>query len=349
MMSTLIVASVGVLMVYTASRSQYGLHYLDRQALFTVIGVGVMVLMASVDYHRFEDLGYLAYGAVLLGLVGVFAVGHKAKGSTRWFQIGPFQLQPSEFAALALILAVATYCSRHQDEGLNAPRVASLLLMAAVPVVLVIKQPDLGSAIVMVIAFGAILLVAGLRLRYLLVLAALAALAVYLVLGLGILHHYQSDRIHSFLNQNVGNTGAAYQLHQSKIAIGSGGLTGKGIGHGPQTNLGYVPEQTTDFIFTAVGEQLGFLGAGALLAMLAVILWRITRIAQLARDTYGRLICAGVLGLIGFSVFQNAGMTMGIMPITGIPLPFVSYGGSATLAFFAAVGLSLNVGMRRYT
>ncbi|MGH9128387.1 MAG: rod shape-determining protein RodA [Acidimicrobiales bacterium] len=347
--ATLTVSAVGVLMVYTATRSTYAQYYLDRQGIWTLIGVGAMVLVASVDYHRFEDVGYVLYGAVLLGLVGVFVVGHNALGSTRWFQIGPLQLQPSAFAAIALILAVATYCSRRQEEGLNAGRVAALLVMLAVPTVLVIKQPDLGSAIVMVIAFGAILVVAGVKLRYLAAVAVLGGLAVFLVLDLGILHHYQSGRLSSFLHQSAGTNKAAYQINQSKITIGSGGFFGKGIGHGSQTNLGYVPEQYTDFIFTAVGEQLGFVGTASLLALFAVILWRILRTAQLAKDHFGRLVCAGVLGLIGFSVFQNAGMTMGIMPITGIPLPFVSYGGSSTIAFFAAIGLTLNVGMRRYT
>lgn len=347
--STLVVSAIGVLMVYTATRSEYQQYYLDRQGVWTVIGVAVMVLAATVDYRRLEELGYYFYGAVLLGLVGVFAVGDSAQGSTRWFQIGPFQLQPSAFAALALILTVAAYCSRHQDEGLDAPKVATLLLIAAIPAVLVVEQPDLGSAIVMVIAFGAILVVAGLRLRYLLVLGTVAAMGVFLVLELGILHSYQLSRIASVFHQSRSTGTVAYQLQQSKIAIGSGGVTGKGIGHGSQTNGGYVPEQYTDFIFTAVAEQLGFVGAATLLALFGVILWRIMRTAQLAKDHYGRLLCAGVLGLIGFSVFQNAGMTMGIMPITGIPLPFVSYGGSATIAFFAAIGLTLNVGMRRYT
>lgn len=347
--STLIVSAIGVLMVYTATRSVYSQRFLDRQGLWTVIGVAAMVLVASVDYHNFEELGYFLYGAVLLGLVGVFVVGNSALGATRWFQIGPLQLQPSAFAALALILAVAAYCSRRQEEGLDAARVATLLLLLAIPTVLVIKQPDLGSGIVMVMAFGAILVVAGVRLRYLLVVAGLGAVAVFLVLQLGILHGYQANRLSSFLHPNVNTGKVAYQLNQSKITIGSGGLFGKGIGRGSQTNLGYVPEQYTDFIFTAVAEQLGFLGAATLLALFGVILWRILRTAQLAKDQYGRLICAGVLGLIGFSVFQNAGMTMGIMPITGIPLPFVSYGGSATIAFFAAIGLTLNVGMRRYT
>ncbi len=347
--TTLTVSAIGVLMVYTATRSQYSQYYLDRQGLWDLIGVAAMVIVASVDYHRFEDLAYLLYGALLLALVVVFGLGHSALGSTRWFQIGPFQLQPSAFAALVLILAVATYCARRQEEGLNASRIAALLVVLAVPTVLVIEQPDLGSGIVMVIAFGAILVVAGVKLRYLLAVGAVGILAVFLVLDLGILHSYQASRISVLFNPNKGTGSVAYQLNQSKIAIGSGGAFGKGIGRGSQTNLGYVPEQSNDFIFTAVGEQLGFLGSASLLALFAVMLWRVLRIAQLAKDNFGRLVCAGVLGLVGFSVFQNAGMTMGLMPITGIPLPFVSYGGSATIAFFVAIGLTLNVGMRRYT
>lgn len=345
--ATLTVSAIGVLMVYTATRTQYGHHFLDRQAVWTLMGVAVMALVASVDYRRFEDMGYVVYGAVGLSLLAVFAVGRSALGSTRWFQIGPLQLQPSAFAALALILAASAYCCRHEKDGLDAKRVTILLAMAAVPALLVIKQPDLGSGIVMVVAFGAILVVAGVRARYLAVVVALGALAVFLVLDLGVLKSYQAARITALFHP-TGNSSAAYTLQQSKIAIGSGGLLGKGIGGGSQTNLGYVPEQYTDFIFTAVGEQLGFVGAASLLGLFAVILWRVLRAARVARDQYGRLLCAGVLGLVGFSVFQNAAMTMGIMPITGIPLPFVSYGGSATIAFFASIGLALNVGMRRY-
>jgi rod shape determining protein RodA len=187
-------------------------------------------------------------------------------------------------------------------------------------------------------------------------LALLAVLGIVAVVQLGVLKQYQVNRLTSFVHQTpAGQTSQAspgqtstYNLAQSKIAIGSGGVSGKGLFNGSQTNLNYVPEQQTDFIFTAVGEQLGFLGAATLLAFFAIILWRILRIAQTARDTLGTLLCGGVLALIGLSVFQNAGMTMGIMPITGIPLPFMSYGGSATIAFFAAIGIALNVGMRRF-
>ncbi|MGH9065531.1 MAG: rod shape-determining protein RodA [Acidimicrobiales bacterium] len=351
--TTLAVSALGVLMVYTATRAQLiqqGLsphHFLDRQAVWTLLGVGVMLVLAAVDYHRFEELGYVAYGALLLALLGVYVVGRSALGSQRWYQLGPVQLQPSAFAALALILAVAAYCHRHQEAGLTARRVGALVVMALVPTVLVVKQPDLGSGIVMVVTFIAMLVVAGVRIRYLVALAVLGLVGIVAVVSLGMLKSYQTNRLTTFLHPSA--TGAAgYNLRQSKIAIGSGSLTGKGLFDAPQTNLGYVPEQYTDFIFTAVGEQLGFAGAASLLALFALMLWRILRAAQMAKDQYGRLLCAGVLGLVAFSVFQNAGMTMGLMPITGIPLPFVSYGGSATIAFFAGIGLVLNVAMRRH-
>lgn len=351
--ATLTVSALGVLMVYSATRSQL-LHngespqyWLKRQALWSLLGVLVMVGVVLVDYHRLEELGYLFYGAVLAGLLAVFAVGRSALGAQRWFQIGPIQLQPSAFAVLGVVLAVAAYCHRHQEAGLTPRRVAALVALGAVPALLVIKQPDLGSGIVILVTLSVMLVISGVRARYLTALAALAVVAVVAVVSLGLLKSFQTQRLTTFLNPNA-NTSAAYNLRESKIAVAAGGVAGKGLFKGSQTDLGYVPEQFTDFIFTAVGEQLGFAGAASLLGLFGLMVWRLLRAAQLARDHHGRLLCAGVLALIAFSVFQSVGMTIGIMPITGIPLPFVSYGGSATVAFFAAIGLALNVNMRRY-
>ncbi|MGH9069318.1 MAG: rod shape-determining protein RodA [Acidimicrobiales bacterium] len=348
---TLTVSALGVLMVYSATRAQLvhqgsnPLHYLERQAVYSLLGLAVMVVIAAIDYHHFEVLGYAVLGLVVVGLLAVFAIGHSALGAQRWIQVGPVQIQPSAFAALALVLAVAAYCHRHREEGLTPRRVAALMVMAAIPAVLVVKQPDLGSAIIMVVVLIAMLVVAGVKARYLAILGVLGVVGIVAVLNLGLLKAYQVQRL-NFIHPTA-HTATAYTLKQSKIAIASGNLTGTGLFDGTQTNLGYVPEQYTDFIFTAVGEQLGFAGAASLLGLFAIMVWRLLRAAQMARDQYGRLLCAGVLAFVGFSVFQNAGMTMGIMPITGIPLPFVSYGGSATIAFFAAIGLALNVGMRR--
>jgi rod shape determining protein RodA len=368
--ATLAVAAMGVVMVYSATRGKLELagadprFYLKKQLIYAIIGLAVMVVVILVDYHHFEILGVLAYGAVLLGLLAVLSpIGSSALGSQRWFQVGSFQLQPSAFATLALILAMASYLRRRQG-AIMLRHVIVLLLMAGIPILLVYRQPDLGTAMVMAASLLVMMVVAGVKGRYLAALGLLAVLGIVAVVQLGVLKQYQINRLTSFVHQTpAGQTTPAaqggnnptnqsqqstYNLAQSKIAIGSGGTTGKGLFNGSQTNLNYVPEQQTDFIFTAVGEQLGFLGAASLLALFAIILWRILRIAQTARDNLGTLLCGGVLGLIGLSVFQNAGMTMGIMPITGIPLPFMSYGGSATIAFFAAIGIVLNVGMRRF-
>jgi rod shape determining protein RodA len=354
--STVAMATLGVVMVYYATRAKLvsqGVnphYYLDRQAVFVALGLAVMVLVASIDYHRFEEWTPYVYGVVVIGLLAVLSpAGKTSLGAARWFSIGSFQLQPSSFASLAIILVAAVYSARHLGD-LGPRRIAVLLGVGAIPILLVMKQPDLATGIIMSVCLFTILVVAGARVRYLLALALLAAGALALVVHFGVLKDYQVQRLTSFIDQGQGHSGqpAVYNLQQSKIAIANGGLTGEGLGRGTQTNLAYVPEQQTDFIFTAVGEELGFAGTGTVLAIFGLMVWRLLRAAQLARDQLGRLLCAGVFVLIAFSVFENAGMTMGIMPIAGIPLPFMSYGGSSTVIFFAAIGVALNVGMRRY-
>jgi rod shape determining protein RodA len=357
-LATIFVSTIGVVMVYTATRGSLLAQgedprtFLKKQGLFVVLGFVTMVVVAVVDYRRLEQLATLAYWLIVLALMGVFVVGSSAQGAARWFSIGPLQLQPSEFAVLALILAVAAYCARRDADGLAWRDVFRLLIMAGIPIVLVLLQPDLGTAIIMVIVLLVMLAVAGLPIRILVMLLVATALVALVAIEGGFLHHYQIARLTTFLNPSLHSNNpyvqsAIYNTQQAKIAIGSGGLFGSGIGHGAQTNLGYVPEQQTDFIFTAVAEQLGFIGSVGVLSLLGVIAWRVLHAAVVSRDTFGRLICAGLFAFIAFSVFQNAGMTMGIMPITGIPLPFMSYGGTAVLVFFGAVGLALSVGARR--
>ncbi len=358
--ATIFVALVGVVMVYTATRgsllaqSEDPKTYLKKQALFVVLGIIAMVVVAVVDYRRLEPLAMVIYALIVLALLGVFVVGSSAQGAARWFSVGPIQLQPSEFAVVAVILAVAAYCDRRTEEGLAWKDVFKLLILAAIPIVLVMGQPDLGTAIIMVIVLLVMLAVAGLPARILVMLIVAAVVVTFVAVESGFLHHYQIARFTSFLNPNSKSNNpyvqaAIYNGREAKQAIGAGGLFGSGIGHGAQTNLGYVPEQQTDFIFTAVAEQLGFVGAAGLLAMLGIIAWRILRAAGTSRDIFGRLVCTGLFTFVAFSVFQNSGMTMGIMPITGIPLPFVSYGGTAVLCFFTCVGLALSVGARRRT
>jgi rod shape determining protein RodA len=249
-------------------------------------------------------------------------------------------------------LAVAAYCDRRTEEGLAWKDVFKLLILAGIPIVLVMAQPDLGTAIIMVIVLLVMLAVAGLPARILVMLIVAACLVILGAVETGLLHPFQIARFTTFLHPNSTSSNpfvqsAKYNLQQAKSTIASGGFFGTGIGRGTQTNLGYVPEQQTDFIFTAVAEQLGFVGAAGLLTLLGIIAWRILRSAGTSRDIFGRLVCTGLFTFVAFSVFQNSGMTMGIMPITGIPLPFVSYGGTAVLCFFVCVGLALSVGARR--
>ena len=244
-----------------------------------------------------------------------------------------------------LIIAIATYCSR-RPEGLDFRDLVRLVLMAALPILLVFKQPDLGTAIVMTIILLVMLAVAGMPGRYLLLLVVGSVLLVLVALNLGLLQRYQIDRLTSFISPNGASQTSTYNVTEAKEAISHGGVFGRGLFKGAQTNLAYVPEQQTDFIFSAVGEQLGFVGSGVLLLVYGVLAWRVLRVTQLAKDTFGRLLCSGVFALLMFSVFENVGMNMGIMPVAGIPLPFLSYGGSAMIGFFAAIGIVTSVHYR---
>ena len=350
------ISCLGVAMVYSATRGPGGIEpfdtsFLKRQALFTVLGFGLMIATAVFDYRRFRDLAPLIYGATCALLVLVVSpLGSERKGTQAWFQLGPFQLQPSEITKIALIVGLAALAAQFRDE-LDERRLGALLLTAAVPLGLIMLQPDLGTALVMVAITAGILLVGGAEPKHFAAIVAVGVLGSAVVLNSDMLADYQRDRLTTFLNQGGDEAaqGEAYNLEQSIIAIGAGGPFGKGWGEGTQTRLNNVPEQHTDFIFTAVGEELGFAGAGTLLALFAIVAWRVWRTAQLARDDFGSLICVGVLCMLLFQVFENVGMTMGIMPITGIPLPLVSYGGSSTLATFVALGLVLNVHSRRFS
>jgi rod shape determining protein RodA len=275
-------------------------------------------------------------------------VGHPALGAERWYSAGGIQIQPSEFAVLFLILALATFCAR-RSEGLKMYDVMRILLMALVPLALIVKEPDLGTAIILVLIVSAMMVIAGVPPRFMALLAVLGSLGLAMAIYLDLLQKYQVDRFISFANQNSTNPDLArliYEVNNAKSAIGAGGLHGAGLFHGAQTVLGYVPEQWTDFIFTAIGEQLGFIGSTVVIALLAFIGYRMFVIGKNARDTMGRLLCIGVFIFFAFSVFENVGMTMGIMPVTGVPLPLLSYGGSAAVCFFVAGGMVLSVSRR---
>ncbi|MFN8016104.1 MAG: rod shape-determining protein RodA [Acidimicrobiia bacterium] len=352
--SVMALSMLGCLMIYSASRSRlksFGLsqtYYLERQVGFIIVGFIAMIVVMSVDYRKLRDISPLLYIGVISLLVLVLSpLGSTVNGTQGWFVLpGGFQLQPSEFSKFFLIIVLASYISQNEQFHLKA--LTRTLIVAVIPMALVLLQPDLGTAMVLGAITIGMLSVAGTKGRYLLALVAIAIVGVIGVLQLGVLKQYQINRLTVFVNQNADKGGSAYNLDQSKTAIGNGGLTGKGLFRGEQTNLNYVPEQHTDFIFTAIGEELGFLGSVTVLGLFGVITWRIWRISRAAPDSTGILICIGTVSMFVFHVFENVGMTMGIMPITGIPLPFVSYGGSAVILMFMSIGLINNIYMHRF-
>jgi rod shape determining protein RodA len=351
--SALAVSAIGAMMVFSSTRGtdpdSYDTSYLRKQLIFIAVGVVAMVLVTLVDYRRLRDFAPVIHGATLLLLVLVISpLGSERRGSQAWFQLGSFQLQPAELAKVGVILTLAAALAR-AEVPLRLRVVFGALAIVGVPTALILAQPDLGSALVFVAITMGVLLIAGARPRHIVVLTALGVVAVVGVLTSDVLEDYQRDRLTTFLDADGEDLqGEAYNSDQSKAAIASGGVSGKGYLEGTQTRLGFVPEQHTDFIFTAVGEELGFVGSSTVLGLLALICFRVLRTAQIAQDRLGTLICIGVLSMLVFQIFQNVGMTMGIMPITGIPLPFMSYGGSSVLASWLAVGVVLNVHMRRF-
>ena len=358
LLAMLVLIVSGLFMVYSATHQSLEAvdldpgTYLKRQATFASLGVVIVMLVASFDYRFLRIYAGMIYGAsiVLLLLVRT-PLGTTVKGSQRWFELFGFQLTPSELTKIALILMLATYLAelRRSSAELSLQHVYAATAIAAVPALLVFLQPDLGTSIVLVSILVGILVVAGARGRHLGILALTALVLIFGALQLGLVREYQIARITGFLDPQNDPQRTGWNRQQAEIAIGSGGLTGTGYLEGSQTNLDFVPEQHTDFIFTVVGEEFGFVGAIGMLLAFAVLLWRAFRIALLSKDPFGTYVAAGVASMFAIQIFVNVGMTIGIMPITGITLPFVSYGGSSLLTNAIAVGLLENIHMRRFT
>jgi len=356
---TVALAVVGMTMVYSSTRNGVGPNklpvaaprdhsFLIKQGGFVVVGVVAMAVVASVDYRKYRDWIIPAYVimCILVGLV-ISPLGHTSKGTQARFEFAGLQLQPSELAKVVLIVALASLLAAWRGD-IDLPRLAMALAVAGVPVALILLQPDLGTTMVFLAITVGAFVTSGVRGRYLMVLTVIAVVGVVLILQSSVLAQYQKDRLTTFLDTSHATASAAYNVSQSQTTIANGGIWGKGLFNGPQTQLGYVPEQQTDFVFTVMAEELGFAGAAALLGLYGVVIWRCWRAARLARDPLGTLVCVGVLALLVFQVFESVGMTMGIMPVTGIPLPFMSYGGSSTIACFIAIGLVLSVHMHRF-
>ena len=347
--------TVGGLLVWSATRQRELSLGLDPQAFLkkhiinAAIGLALGTAAALIDYSALRAYAPIVYGASCLGLLAVLSpLGSTINGAHSWIVLpAGFQIQPAEFAKLAIVVGMAMLLGEKRD-GEDRPRdgdVVTALALCALPMGLIMRQPDFGTTMVFIFVILGVLAVAGAPGRWIAGLLIAGAL-VGGVVAPHVLKDYQLNRFRVVANPSIDSKGVGYNTQQARIAIGSGGLTGKGLFHGSQTQGRFIPEQQTDFVFTVAGEELGLVGAGGIILALGLVLWRGLRIASRATDPFGRLVAAGVVAWFAFQSFENIGMTLGIMPVTGLPLPFVSYGGSAMFANMMAIGLLQNVHMR---
>ena len=348
--AALLVISCGLLTVMSAAHAPERLMsgVFTRQLIWATLGLVAMLGAVSFDYHWLERYAYMIYGAATLLLVATAVLGTSGGGARRWIALGPVAIQPSEFVKLGLIITLARHL--HRQVGEHPLPVRSILMAAllfGLPAALILKQPDLGTVIALGISVAALLLIAGFRLRLVFVIAA-----VLVPVAPQVWKHlkpYQQRRVMTFIDPNADPLGAGYHIIQSKIAIGSGMLEGKGYLHGTQNRLNFLPEQHTDFIFSVFAEEWGFLGAGVLVTLYCALLLRCIVVATRARDSFGALLAFGLTAMLFGQVLVNIAMATGSLPVVGITLPFFSYGGSSLLSSMIAIGLLLNVSMRRFT
>jgi rod shape determining protein RodA len=345
---------IGTLLVYAATREWYsanGLdpqYYLKRHVINIVIGLALAWGTTIIDYRLLRAYTPFIWGFGVLGLLFVLipGVGSEINGAKAWIRLpAGLQIQPAEIAKISIIIGISMLLSErthNSDEPTNND-VLKALGVAAIPILLILAQPDMGTVFIISASVVTILAVSGASSRWVVGLILLAIIGGFVATKAGVINDYQIKRLQSFVDPNADSQGAGYQLRQARITVGSGGLIGTGLFNGPQTNGRFVPEQQTDFIFTVAGEEIGFLGSGLIIILLFIILMRGFSIARRSTDPYGTLVCTGVIAWFAFQIFENIGMTLGLMPMTGVPLPFMSYGGSSMFANLVGFGLLQNV------
>ena len=351
-LSYLALSGLGLVMIYSASAPRLiaeggsPTEAVFRQMVFVGLGIVAFFLSSLIEHRTLKMLAPIAYVGSLITLV-IVLFGPVRAGATRWIPIGGFQFQPSEFAKVTVILALAAMLASSRDKSLHWIEIGRSVLLVAIPAVLIFRQPDLGT--MLVFGFVAVVMVftAGTTWRQFAFLTIATLVSSISLFKVGAIKDYQITRITAFLDPTADTVNTGYNLARSKIAIGSGGIFGRGLFEGTQTNLSFVPEQSTDFIFTAIGEQLGFVGATVVIGLFAVITWRLLVAAANGRDRFSQLVAIGVAAMLVFHAFVNIGMTVRITPVTGLPLPFLSAGGTAYLAMSVALGLGHSVWMRR--
>jgi len=350
MLVQFVLAIIGCCVVYSASRTRISVDpyaYVTRQVVFVIAAtVGMFVVMA-LDYQWWRDRARFLYGLTLVILSLLFLLGVASGDDRISFDLGPFNIQPAELAKFTTLLLLAGYLAEERSDEVSYPRFLGGLMIVGAPAVLVVIQPDLGSASVLVSMAMGVLLVAGAKARYIALITVLSVATVLAAFVGRLVNDYQAARIRALLNPGAVNSDDLYQAENAMRAIGTGGLWGKGWLQGPLTNGRDIPVMWADFPFAAIGEQFGLVGSAAVLSLMALALVRIWRIAHLSRDLLGTYLCAGVFSMLLWQTFQNVAMTVQIMPVTGLPLPFISYGGSSLIVYFALFGLVQSVHMRR--
>ena len=354
--AVLTLLTMGTLLVWSSTASRevltggQGTAYLTKQLVNIAIGLVLMVLVLATDHRLVRILAPIVYVGSIVGLVLVLVMGSTINGSRSWLVVGGMSLQPAEFAKFGVVIGMALLVAERAEgrwrHRVGLVDVVLMLAVAAVPAALILLQPDLGTMLVLSATVFGVLAAAGTPRRWLALLGAGGVTAAVAAVAMGVLKDYQVDRFMAFTNPGLDPRGAGYNTEQARIAVGNGGVFGQGLFGGSQTRSGFVPEQHTDFIFTVAGEELGLLGAGALILLMCVVVWRALAIAAATEDMFGRVAAAGIACWFGFQAFQNIGMCLGIMPVTGVPLPFVSSGGSSLFAAMLAVGLLQNIHMR---
>ncbi len=348
---------IGTLLVYAATRSWFasqGLdpqYYLKRHILNIIIGGLLAYGTTLIDYRLIRAYTPFLYGAGILGLIIVLipGLGSTVNGARSWISFpGGFQIQPAELAKISVIVGMAMILSegRDRDDSPTRMDVLKALAIAVIPMLLIILQPDLGEILIIAAAVAGIIAVSGAPTRWVAGLLLVGVLGSVVAVQAGFIHQYQVKRLQSFVDPNADPQQSGYQLRQSRITIGSGGFIGKGLFNGPQTNGRFVPEQQTDFIYTVAGEETGFIGSSLILLLFAIFFFRSFLIAKRTNDMFGKLVVVGVIAWFAFQMYENIGMTMGMMPMTGVPLPFMSYGGSSMFANLIGLGLLQNVHLR---
>jgi len=349
--------SFGTLLVWAATKNWFASQHLDpqyylkRHVVNIVIGLFLAYGTTLVDYRLLRAYTPIVWGLGVLGLIAVLlpGVGSTVNGAKAWISLpGGFQIQPAELAKISIILGISMLLAERNGTGSDPSDrdVLRSLAISSVPIALIMLQPDLGTTLIISASIVIMVAVSGAPTRWVIGLVLLAALGGFVAVKAGVVSEYQIKRLQSFVDPNADPQQSGYQLRQARITIGSGGLVGKGLFHGPQTNGRFVPEQQTDFIFTVAGEETGFAGSGLILLLFGLFFWRAFLIAQRTDDLFGRLVCVGVIAWFALQTFENIGMSMGLMPMTGVPLPFISYGGSSMFANLVGFGLLQNIHVR---